>query len=183
MKKTSKVQIVQNYAKALFDASVIDNSTEKVLNECKLIDDIFSQTEELYVLNNPELKKSQKAEIISKISKKLKISKTSENFLLTLVENNRLGYLTSIYENFSKIYNNKHGIIEVSVQSIVPLNTKQQEKLKSGLEKILKQKIIITNKINPDILGGLIIEYGSNMVDDSIKCKLNRLEQVMKGNV
>ena len=53
----------------------------------------------------------------------------------------------------------------------------------TGLEKLLKQKIIINYSINPTILGGLIIEYGSTRIDDSLKGKLSRLEQVMKGSV
>lgn len=183
MKKVSKAQIAQTYAKALYEASVVDNTLEKVFNDCLLINDAFSEAKELYILNNPELKQSQKTEIISKIAKSLKVSKTSENFLLTLVENNRFGDISIIFEHFLQLYHKKQGILEVSVQSVLPLNEKQQEKLKSGLEKILKQKIIIKQKINKDILGGLIIEYASNMIDDSIKGKLNRLEQVMKGNI
>ena len=50
------------------------------------------------------------------------------------------------------------------------------------MKKHLQQEIIINYNINPNILGGLIIEYGSTRIDDSLKGKLSRLEQVMKGN-
>ncbi len=183
MKKVSKVQMALTYAKALYEASIIDNTLEKVFNECQLMKRIFNETNEFYILNNPEFKKFQKIEIVSKISKSLKLSQTAENFLITIAENNRFNDLNAIFDSFSQLYYKKQCILEVLVQSVLPLNEQQQEKLKSGLESILKQKIIIKQKINPDILGGLIIEYGSNMIDDSIKNKLNRLEQVMKGNI
>ena len=100
MKKTPKVQIAQNYAKALYDAAKIDNNLEHVFNESKMILDTFAEVKELDVLNNPELQKTQKYEIISKITKQLNTSKTIENFLLALVENNRFTDLQLIIERF-----------------------------------------------------------------------------------
>ncbi len=183
MKKASKVQIAQNYAKALYEASKLDNNLEHVINECKLINDVFAEVKELGVLYNPELQISKKYEIISEISKQLKVSKTVENFLKTLVENNRFIDLKTILERFYQIYYLHEDMMEVSVQSVQPLNEKQQKKLLKGLEKLLNKKIIINYKINPEVLGGLVVEFGSSRIDDSIKGKLNRLEQVMKGNV
>ena len=99
------------------------------------------------------------------------------------MENNRFDNIKAVFEQFYKLYYQKQGILEVSVQSVQPLNDKQHDKLLKGLEKLLKQKIIINYDINPDILGGLIVEFGTHRVDDSIKGKLNHLEQVMKGNI
>lgn len=183
MKKLSKIQVAQNYAKALYEAAEIDKTLEKVFNDGKLICDTFDSVDEIYILNNPEIKFNQKSQIISAIAKRLEISKTSENLLLTLVENNRFDNIKAVFEQFYKLYYQKQGILEVSVQSVQPLNDKQHDKLLKGLEKLLKQKIIINYAINPDILGGLIVEFGTHRVDDSIKGKLNHLEQVMKGNV
>ena len=183
MKKVSKNQIAQNYAKALYDASVADNALDEVFNNCKIFCDMFDEVKELYILNNPELTTSQKQEIVSNIAKQLKISPTFENFLVVLSQNNRFSEFKNIATSFYKIYYKHHSVIEVMVQSVQPLTSKQQEKLVIGLEKVLKQKIIINYSINPDVLGGLIVEFGSKCVDDSIKGKLKCLEQVMKGNV
>lgn len=183
MKKTSGVQIAQNYAKALYDAAKIDNNLEHVFNESKLILKTCSEVEELKVLNNPELQITDKCKIISQIAKELNVTKTTENFLVTVVENNRFNDLKLIIEHFYQLYYQYEGIVEINVQSVQPLDNKQQTALLNGLEKQLKQKIIMNYQINPEILGGLVIEFGSNRIDDSIKGKLNRLEQVMKGNV
>lgn len=183
MKKTSKTQIAQNYATALYDAAVSDNVLETVFNNCQDIEKTLNNVEHLDILNNPELRFNQKKEILSAIADKLKISKTVENFLITLAENNRFGDLNAIFSRFYQIYYKKQEMMEVLVQSVQPLNAEQQEKLSKNLEKKLKQKLVINYKINPDILGGLVVEIGSNIIDDSIKGKLNRLEQVMKGNV
>ena len=183
MKKTSKNQMAQHYAKALYDASVADGTLSDVLDNCKVFCDIFDNVKEFYILNNPELKKSQKQEVISDVSKQLGFSQTFENFLVVLSQNNRFAEFKNVANSFCKLYYKKHSMVEVMVQSVQPLNAKQQERLVLGLEKVLKHKIIINYSINPDILGGLVIEFGSKCIDDSIKGKLNRLEQVMKGNV
>lgn len=183
MKKTPKHQIAENYATALYEAAVVDNSLEKVFNDCKCIDGVFSDAKELYILNNPELKKTQKQEIIQQIAKKLKISETFKNFLDILVENNRFTELKNVLSSFNRLYYKNQGIVAVMVQSAQPLNGKQQEKLEMGLQKVLKQKTMISYTINEDILGGIVVEFGTNRIDESIKGKLNRLEQVMKGNV
>ena len=71
MKKLSKIQVAQNYAKALYEAAEIDKTLEKVFNDGKLICDTFDSVEEIYILNNPEIKFNQKSQIVSAIAKRL----------------------------------------------------------------------------------------------------------------
>ena len=57
----------------------------------------------------------------------------------------------------------------------------QDKKLRANLEKMLSRKVVVKYEIKPELLGGLVIKFNSNMIDDSLKSKLNRLELVMKG--
>ena len=65
MKKTSKTQIAQNYATALYEAAVSDNVLETVFNNCQDIEKILNNVEYLDILNNPELRFNQKKEILT----------------------------------------------------------------------------------------------------------------------
>jgi F-type H+-transporting ATPase subunit delta len=67
------------------------------------------------------------------------------------------------------------------VQTVKALSAAQDSKLKALLEKKLAKKVLINYTITPDLLGGLIVKYGSSMIDDSLKGKLTRLEIIMKG--
>lgn len=183
MKKTNKTQLTQNYAQALYNASLDDSSLENVVTDCEHISKALINISEFKILNNPQLKTSQKTQIVQEIAQKLNVCKTTENFLITVAENNRFQEINNILDKFFRIYHKSQNILEVSVQSVQTLTSGQQKKLITGLEKLLKQKIIINYSINPTILGGLIIEYGSTRIDDSLKGKLSRLEQVMKGSV
>ena len=70
---------------------------------------------------------------------------------------------------------------EVEVTTVIPLTEKQENMLKSKLENIFNKQIILHYIINPQIIGGLVIKCGTNFIDNSIKHKLNALEQLMKG--
>ena len=69
----------------------------------------------------------------------------------------------------------------MSVTSAAVLKKDQDERLKRGLEKWLQKKVVIKYTIKPEILGGLLVECGSIMFDDSLKGKLEKLELLMKG--
>ena len=79
------------------------------------------------------------------------------------------------------IKNNKNNIAEVSVDSAKALSVAQDKKLKANLEKVLGKKVVLTYTVLPEVLGGLRIKFGSEMFDDTIAAKLNRLEIMMKG--
>ena len=63
----------------------------------------------------------------------------------------------------------------------MPLTETQDKNLKTNLKNFLKKDVLINYHINPDIMGGLVVSYNSEMIDDSLKGKLNRLETIMKG--
>ena len=90
--------------------------------------------------------------------------------------------MRKILDCFKHLDLQKRGILEVSAESVQELSDKQKQKLEKGLEKALNTPIIVNYKINPAILGGLSIQYNSVKVDDSVAGKLQRLEQIMKGN-
>ena len=79
------------------------------------------------------------------------------------------------------VYYIRHDIAEVEVGTVRELSAAQDKKLRANLEKMLSRKVVVKYEIKPELLGGLVIKFNSNMIDDSLKSKLNRLELVMKG--
>ena len=98
-----------------------------------------------------------------------------------IAENGRFAELPQILEAFSHIYYVRHDIAEVEVGTVRELSAAQDKKLRANLEKMLSRKVVVKYEIKPELLGGLVIKFNSNMIDDSLKSKLNRLELVMKG--
>ena len=112
---------------------------------------------------------------------KLKLNDETLNCLDLIAENGRFAEMAQILDAFKHIYYAKHGITEVEVGTVKALSVAQDNKLKANLEKMLSSKVVVKYQIKPELLGGLVIKFNSNMIDDSLKSKLNRLELVMKG--
>lgn len=177
MKKTSKTQIANVYAKAIYDASkTADKTFKEVETLLPAIEDSF-----IDFLSNPIIDISIKKSAISDISKQLKLSKELFNALCLITENNKSKELPDILREFISLYYIKNNIIEVEVISVQELQKTQQKQLANKLEKNLGKKVVINYQIKPEILGGLIIKYQSLMIDSSLKSKLNQITKIMKG--
>lgn len=182
MAKVSKLQITENYANALFKAAEAENLLDAMRADCQNIEASLLQTPQLKIFNSPEVKLSEKKNLLAQIAKVLKLSNPTVNFLELLAEKRRFNLLNDILQYVRHLDLKKQGILEINAESVQELSDKQKQKLEKGLEKALNTPIIVNYKINPAILGGLSIQYNSIKVDDSVAGKLQRLEQIMKGN-
>lgn len=184
MKKVSKSKIVSTYALALYKAAAEKNAVDQVWKDIDALCCVLSgDSETIGYLANPLWNISSKREAVKEIGAKLNLSGETVNCLEVIADNNRFSELLPILEGFRHIYYQKHNIEEVEVQTPKALTPAQDKQLKANLEKMLSKKVLINYAIRPEILGGLIIKYGSSMIDDSIQGKLNRLEIMMKGGL
>ena len=133
-------------------------------------------------LSNPIWPQDSKKSALQTVAKKLGLTEEMLSFLYVVAENNRFRTLRTIFKEFRKIYDRKNNIVFVVVQTVKPLSSAQDKKLRNNLEKHLGKKVVTTYKIKPRILGGLIINFADKLLDDSIAGKLNQLELIMKGD-
>lgn len=180
MKKDSKAKVATVYGKALYEAGLENKELELVYKELEYLYSVFSALQ-IKEISNPTINISIKKEVISEIVKKGKLSKTIEKSLDVLLDSGRFIYLKEICIAFKKFYCAQNNIALVNVRTVKELSISQDKKLKENLESFLQKKLIINYEIIPSILGGLVIDYDSFQIDDSIKGKLSRLEQIMKG--
>ncbi|KAK6200505.1 F1F0-ATPase subunit [Scheffersomyces amazonensis] len=173
------------YANALYSASVQDSSVDTSYQALSKIQNLIETDPKVKeYLTNPALNKQDRATVISTISSSLKLDKTTTNFLNVLSQNNRLGNLKSIYEKFSLLNDAHNGIIEAKVTSAKPLDSKILKRLQTAISKsefVGQGKTLkLTNPVNPEILGGLVVEVGDKTVDLSIQAKVAKLNQSLK---
>lgn len=182
MKKLSKNKIAVTYATALYQVALAEKALEKVKSDVEKLDAIVkAEADFVKYLSNPIWDEEDKKEVLQKIAAKVGLSGETLRCLDVIVDNHRFAELTLILNEFSHVYYAKNNVQEVEVESVKNLNAAQMKKLQNNLEKNLQKKVIIAYKIQPELIGGLRIKYGSEMVDSSIASKLNRLEIVMKG--
>lgn len=182
MKKISNLKTAILYAQAMYEGAEkvgqIDALYADALNLNKVLlekDNVFGK------LDTPLWKYSQKEEVLQVVCEKSGFSQSMLNTLKLMAQNCRLNILGLTLQQFILLYNEKHNMAEVEVTTVIPLTEKQENMLKSKLENIFNKQIILHYIINPQIIGGLVIKCGTNFIDNSIKHKLNALEQLMKG--
>ena len=182
MKKISKAKIISTYASSLYQAAEETKCTDKVMAEVDALLQLLAEDEKIVTaLANPVWTLDSKREAIKSIAQKLKFGKEITEWLSILAENSRMAELSGALTEFKHIYYRRHGIEEVEVLTVKALSAAQDKKLKTLLEKKLSKKVLINYTIKPELLGGLVVKYGSSMIDDSIAGKLARLEIIMKG--
>jgi F-type H+-transporting ATPase subunit delta len=165
------------YAESLFElaseAGVL-SETAKELTEIAVVLEGFPELNRLLTL--PTLTASEKQEIISKVFSG-RISELSEHFLSVLAAKRRIPYYSKIITEFHNRFSRSQGILEVSVASVVELSDAQKETLKTKISEKYKQQIKLYCKIDPSLMGGIVIEANGRTIDGSVKTKLEGLRQ------
>lgn len=182
MKKVSTIKAAMMYAEAMYDSTETTGNAEILYNDaCVLKAALENGAQDLLQLNNPLWKFEQKAQILEYLAQKIPLCSNMLNTLKILAQNNDLNILPQVLNQFVLLYQNKHNIAEVEVTTVMPLSARQESLLKSKLAMIFHKEILLRYIINPHIIGGLVLKYGTNFIDNSVKHKLDALEQLMKG--
>lgn len=182
VKNSSKVKIANTYASALLEAAIENKTIAKVLIDVENLKSLLLDNSDFSTyMANPMYADDEKKSLLSEVVRKIKISATTARFIDVLFENRRLADLLNIVNEFVHLYHAHNNIAEVEVESVQNLSAAQSKKILAVLEKKLNKKVVVTCKLNPDIIGGLRVHVGSKMFDDTIITKLNHLEIMMKG--
>ncbi|KAF3402336.1 hypothetical protein DPV78_004589 [Talaromyces pinophilus] len=175
------------YANALYTASAKTSSLDSIAKSLSQLGEVFKKDPKLTtILNAPTLTVSDKQQIIKELqavagagADKNEILK---NFLATLAENNRLGLLEGVIEKFETLISAHKGEIELSITSAQELDTKAIQRIEKAVSKSefsQGKKLKVVTKVNPDVLGGLIVEVGDRTIDLSVSSKINRLNKAL----
>ena len=128
---------------------------------------------------SPTVKKEEKRNVMFKIADQNKFSQILKKFLGFLTIKNRLFFLNKIIDSFLNIISSSKGELKAKLSSSKELSKKELEKIQNELSKDFQSPIKIDYKHDPDLIGGLVIQVGSVMVDTSIKSKLKQLQKSM----
>ena len=178
---------VVRYSRALYGLAVDKKIQNKMYAECKDLLRIFSENPSFTTIFKSQLlNKKKQISVVSKIfsdkkEKKIQISKDLLGLIMLLAKNARLNILEEVLKRYIELHTSDNKEIKVNVTSVIKINDSLETKLKKILSKNGKMKVKIINLIDKDLLGGLIIQIGSNLIDTSIKTKLNKVKNAMKG--
>lgn len=184
MKKNEQNKLIRSYAEALYEAAEKDGNAEAVLPAAEKLAAVLSEKAEIAGwLASPIWNDASKKEALEEIAVRQKLPSALRGLLGVMADNGRVNLLIKTLGEFRQVYYAKRHISQVSVKTAVELTETQKDALAAAMEKYTGNKVVVKYQIKPEILGGLLVECGSVLIDDSVKGKLDRLELLMKGTI
>ncbi|WP_288412021.1 F0F1 ATP synthase subunit delta [uncultured Sphingomonas sp.] len=179
---TIQASLGGRYATALFDLARQQGQLTAVESSLKTVSTAMGESADLAALvKSPLVGRDDAARAIAALVPVLGLDPLTANFLGVLAQNRRLGDLPAIIRAFRDLAARSRGETNAEVVSAHPLDQAQVDALKQQLRHRVGREVAIDLKVDPSLLGGLVVKIGSQMIDSSIKTRLNTLAHAMKG--
>lgn len=171
--------LAKRYALALYEVADTKNKVDEYIDDLKQIQTLIKGNDDLKnVINNPEISTSQKIKIFKTIFEE-RIEKDIVAFLLILVEKHRIVDLDDVVIQLDKIrMESKNEVIAV-VKTVVPLNDNERTSLIDKLKARYNKLIILKESIDASILGGVYLRIGDDVIDGTVKYKIDEIKKLM----
>ena len=177
-----QASLAGRYASALFDLASEAGTITAVESDLEKLSEALRESSELSALiRNPEVSREALGRVLSGIGEHLALAELTRNFLGVLATNRRAGELPGIIRAFHAIAAAQRGEVSAEVASAHPLTDEQLTALEQKLRAREGRTVKLKSRVDPDLLGGLVVTVGSQRIDGSLRTRLNTLAQAMKG--
>ena len=168
--------IARPYAEALFKASSSDlNGAAVWVEELKAI---AKNAQLQQFADNPNVTAAQVFDVISGVSQ-VALPEMAKNFLRTVIENGRLSALPEIAEQFRVLKNAQGGSADAVVHSAFPIDSAALADLAATLEKRFARKLNVSVELQPELIGGIRVVVGDEVLDSSVKARLEQMKMAL----
>ncbi|KIX01339.1 ATP synthase F1, delta subunit [Rhinocladiella mackenziei CBS 650.93] len=178
------------YANALYTAAAKTNALDPTSKALTSLQQILKSDPKLStIIAAPTLTDADKSQIVAELEKHTGGADKSgmvKNLMSALAENNRLNLLEGVCEKFGTLMSAARGEMELVVTSAAKLDEKLLRRLETAIAKSeysQGKKLKVTTKVNPDILGGLVVEIGERTIDLSVSSKIAKLNKMLTDTV
>lgn len=179
---TSLSDLAGRYASALLDLADEKKALDQVSGDLQILRAMIAESADLgRLLKSPVITRDQQRKAMAAIMDKAGIGQLTRNFVLVVAQNHRLFALPAMIEAYLAELARRRGEITAQVTSARSLTDAQRTALLEALRATVGAKVKLDLKVDPALIGGLIVKVGSRMVDSSLRSKLQRLQLAMKG--
>ena len=171
------------YAGALYALALESRKIDTIHDELSSLADYIVENQDLKKLvESPVLGRQQQQAAIIAILKKAGADPLTVKFVGTMAENGRLSALPRVIQAFQQEHARRRGQISAEVVSAVALDDSRKAVVEKTVARLAgSDNLSLSMRVDPSLIGGLVVRIGSRMIDTSIKTKLSRLEAAMKG--
>jgi F-type H+-transporting ATPase subunit delta len=173
--------IARRYAKALVQLAIEEGGVEKFHAELTAFDAVLADNPELRsILTSPAYRIEAKRGMTQDLIARLALSATVTNFVLLVLEKNRLNYLPQIVVSYGMLADELSGVVRPTLTSAMPLDAGQVEEIKGTLAKYTGKKVILKVEVDPALIGGVVTRIGDMAFDGSLKTQLTRIGDILQ---
>jgi F-type H+-transporting ATPase subunit delta len=174
--------LASRYATALYDLADERAALDAVADDLRTLKTLVAESADLRrMILSPVIGRAAQGKAIAALAERAALQALTRNFLGLLARNRRLFALPAVIERYLATLAARRGEVTAEVAAAEDLSPEQRERLGEQLRRAVGQKVAVDLRVDPSLLGGLVVKIGSRMVDASLKGKLRRLEMVMKG--
>jgi F-type H+-transporting ATPase subunit delta len=169
------------YATALFELALEENALDSVKADLDRFDSLLTESADLTrLVRSPVFSSEDQVRALSAVLGLAEIRGLATQFLLTVASNRRLFAVRDIIKAYGALVARHRGEVAAQVTLAGPAGEHHLAAIKDALSSVTGKVVQVNVKIDPAIIGGLVVKLGSRMVDSSLRTKLNMMKQAMK---
>ncbi|WP_032121310.1 F0F1 ATP synthase subunit delta [Clostridium amazonitimonense] len=169
----------KRYALALYEVAEEKEKVEEYLQDLREIVDLIQNNEEfLKIIKHPQISTSRKKKTFIKIFKD-KIDEELLSFLLILIEKDRILFLKEKLNEMEKINLERNNTLIAKVKTVIPLNHEERKILIDKLSNKYNKKIMLEEEIDKGIIGGVYVRVGDDVIDGTVRSKLEEMKEIV----
>jgi F-type H+-transporting ATPase subunit delta len=169
------------YATALFELALETNAVDAVLADLQAFDALVAESADLArLVRSPVFTADVQAKALAAVLDRAGIGGLAAQFLKLVAANRRLFAVREIIRGFAALVARHKGEVSAQVTVAEPLSDANLGEIKNTLNAVTGKDVRVDVKVDPSIIGGLVVKLGSRMVDSSLRTKLNALKHAMK---
>ncbi|MDX6490088.1 MAG: F-type H+-transporting ATPase subunit delta [Gaiellaceae bacterium] len=168
------------YARALFEAAQEKGRLEPVRDQLEQVVTAAAEVPELReLLRNPQLDPRARAAALEDVL--AGGEELLRNFLLVLVDKGRIGALELIAQEFERLVAEAEGVLSAELTTAIELSDDDERRLLKQIEDASGRKVEATRQVDPELIGGIVLQVGSHRLDASVRGRLDRLRRTLVG--
>lgn len=180
---TGVSELAARYSIALFELADENKALDEVASDLSALKQILAESADLRrLVRSPVISRADQGRAIAAVLDRAGVSDLTKRFIGLVAQNRRLFSIDGMIEGYLSELARRRGESTAKVTSAKPLTDAQLQAVTDALKASVGAKVLVSTAVDPELIGGMIVKFGSRMVDTSVRTKLNKLQLAMKAS-
>ncbi len=180
---TGVSELAARYSTALFELADENQALDTVASDLATLKQILAESADLRrLVRSPVISRADQARAMAAVLDSAGVSDLTKRFVGLAATNRRLFAIGGMIDGFLAMLAKRRGEVTASVTSAQPLSDAQRQAVIDALKASIGANVLVNTSVDPELIGGMIVKFGSRMVDTSVRTKLNKLQLAMKAS-